>query len=105
MRKTTILILVAVVAIFALVLPTFGKQYNEKNAGREVSIRWEMVNLRENYSTNSDVIEELGQGTIVTLTGNAYECCSAEDIPTESWKEVTTKSGKTGWVVTESIKW
>lgn len=105
MRKITLLILVAAVAIFALVLPSFGKNYDEERAGQEVSIRWEMVNLRENHSTNSDILEELLQGERVTLTGNTYDYCSAEDLPDESWKEVKTKSGKIGWVVTQSIKW
>jgi len=105
MKKFTIWTLVAVVAIFTLVLPAFGKQYTEENAGREVSIIWETVNLREDYSTSSDVIEELHQGTKVILTGNAYEYYSGEDIATQSWREVKTLSGKTGWVVTQSIKW
>lgn len=106
MKKSVIVIvIICLLASCMLLFSNFGKQHKEENVGREVSIRWEMVNLRESYSTTSDVIAELHQGTKVYLTGNSYDYISAEDLPTETWQEVRTASGKTGWIVTESIKW
>jgi len=103
MKKSVIIITVIVLFAFSVLLfSNFGKQYNEENSGRELSIRWEMVNLRENYSTSSDVIEELHQGEKIVLTGNSYEY---GDGPNSSWREVRTESGITGWVVSQSIQW
>jgi len=101
MKRIIIGSIVLVVVLFS----GCGKQYDEKSVDLEVCIAWETVNLREDYSTNSDVIAELHQGENVFLTGHSYEYAGSEDLSTESWHQVRTSSGQTGWIVTDSIQW
>ena len=109
MQKKTFIIAAALIAVAvalaAVITAAFGEKYDAEDANRVISIKWEMVNLREDHSTSSDVIAELHQGDTVTLTGYSYEYVSAEDLPTESWQQIRTSSGQIGRVVTSSIKW
>ena len=99
-----IAVVAAIVALSSIISSSFGKQHDESDVGRKVSIRWEMVNLREDYSTASGVITKLHQGETVFLTGNSYSYIGGNGHSTEDWIEVQ-QSGKTGWIVSSAIQW
>ena len=102
--KKFFLFAIAVVAVVAILVSSCGQQFKEANAGREVCIGWEEVNLRESYSTSKKVITTLVKGEPVTLTGNSFEY-AGDGEAIDSWTEVQLDDGTIGWVVTESIDW
>ena len=103
--RTVLLVTAVVLAIVLMFTSIFGKEFNEDNVGREVSISWEEVNVREGHSTSTNVIACLNEGASVTLTGNSYEYAGGNGKSTESWTEIQLEDGTIGWVVTRSIKW
>jgi len=108
MKKSIIKALLLVVSVIAIILVMsafFGKQYDEDNVGREVCIRWEEVNVRENHSTSAEIITSLTCGTTVTLTGNSFEYAGGDGRSYDSWTEIQLSNGSIGWVVTPSIDW
>ena len=72
---------------------------------REVSIRWEEVNVRKNHTTSAEIITSLTHGNVVTLTGNSFEYAGGDGRNNDSWTEIRLSNGTIGWVVTPSIDW
>lgn len=103
--KKFLISIAAIAAVAILLSSCSGEKYEEEKAGQQLSIRYLEVNLREEPSTDSDIIEKLYQEDTVILTGNSYEYPSLENLPTDHWHQVTTLKGTTGWIVTESIEW
>lgn len=103
--KKFLISIAAIAAVAILLSSCSGEKYEEKKSGREVRISYLEVNLRKEPSTDSDIIEKLYQEDTVLLTGYSYEYPTLEHLPTDSWHEVKTNSGITGWIVTESIQW
>ena len=103
--KAVLLVTVAVAAIVLLIFAFSGKQFKEKNVGREVAIRWEEVNVREEHSTNSAILTSLKEGDRVTLTGYFFEYAGGDGRSNDNWTEVRLSDGSIGWVVTPSIDW
>ena len=102
MKKAISIILI--LSIIAVALAGCGSI--RVRAGREVSIRWSEVNLREAPTTNSAILTTLTEGRWVTLTGNQKEYWGGDGSdPTEHWVEVHLSGGKTGWIVSLSIQW
>ena len=82
-----------------------GAYSKENSEGRQVSIEWEVVNVRQGYSTSDPIITSIPHGTQVTLTGRYYDYLGGEDLATESWVEIQLENGTIGWVVRCSIAW
>lgn len=103
-----IFVILAIIAILLLIMVSAsysGEQFKADNVGCQVRVGWEEVNLRENYSTSSNIIATLHRGSSVTLTGKSYSIFIGNGSSTDSWTEVKLKDGTTGWVVESSIEW
>ena len=97
---SALLVVTTIVAINAI----HTTRYDESMEGVEKTISWEMVNLRESYSTNSKVIDSLDLGANVTLTGYSYEYFGGNGSSEETWTQVKLSDGTVGWLVTASIR-
>lgn len=103
--KKFLISIAAIAAVAILLSSCSGEKYEEDKVGLEYKVRYIEVNLREEPNTDSDIIEKLCLDDVIVLTGYSYEYPTLEDLPTDHWHQVTTLTGTTGWIVTESIQW
>lgn len=68
--------------------------------GKEATVTWQTLNLREAAGTSSEVIEELTRGEQITLTGRCRETSIEEP---SLWVEVETQDGVSGWLYRQGI--
>jgi len=75
-----------------------GEEKEEEELDASAEITAEGLNVRASASTNAEVVDVLGTGDVVELTGENGEGDGY------NWSEVVLPNGNTGWVVSDYIK-
>ena len=93
-KKTLLTQIILLTTMLILFIASTTMASNEYSTKAYVNVK-KSLNLREQPTTKSNVIEKLSPGDIVTL---------CEDIKDNNWVQVIAEDGKTGYVSTKYLK-